>query len=121
MELWRLRVKRNRVFVEVKDGKICRIFNKAPKALMSKLDGATVHEYPRSYAVGEVRQQVFERSKGECRNCGEPITSKTMHMHEVVPRSKGGEISLDNSIALCGNCHEWRDDSEHGNRRLRFS
>ena len=108
--------KRGRVFVERENGRIVRLFRSRFKALECKGD---VVEYPRHNAVVEIRQQVYERSKGYCENCGHIITH-TFHMHEKIARSDGGEISLENSVALCAACHILRTDSEHGNRRLRF-
>ena len=56
--------------------------------------------------VAEIRRQVFERERGMCRCCGvRPAES----MHEIRPRSLGGKVSLENSIAVCGDgvrgCH----------------
>jgi hypothetical protein len=36
-------------------------------------------------------------------------------MHEKVPRGKGGQISLSNSIILCYACH-FRNAGAHGKR-----
>lgn len=38
-------------------------------------------------------------------------------MHELVSKGKGGEVSLENSIGLCADCHL---NTAHGNRRPRF-
>jgi hypothetical protein len=73
----------------------------------------------RSEAVEEIRDQVYDRSKGFCRNCGDIILLDSFHMHEVKHRGKGGEISLDNSIALCAKCHIG-PEGEHKARRTRF-
>lgn len=59
-----------------------------------------------SKATKAIRAEVFERDHHMCRCCG---TRPAQSMHEIVPRSLGGKVSLDNSIALCGSgttgCH----------------
>jgi hypothetical protein len=44
-------------------------------------------------------------------------------MHEVLPRGKGGRISLQNSIGLCADCHilNPRQKGAHGGRQPQFS
>lgn len=56
--------------------------------------------------IRAVRAYVFERERGICRCCGwMPAES----MHELRPRSLGGKVSRDNSVAVCGDgvrgCH----------------
>jgi len=56
--------------------------------------------------TAEVRAYVFERDNYRCRVCKKkPATS----MHEIRPRSLGGKVSPENSIAVCGDgtsgCH----------------
>lgn len=59
-----------------------------------------------SKAVKAVRLAVFERERNMCRCCGH---RKADSMHEIRPRSLGGKVSLENSIAVCGSgttgCH----------------
>jgi 5-methylcytosine-specific restriction endonuclease McrA len=78
----------------------------------------------RGKAVGQIRQQVFERCSvegssdwHECERCGRTITWETMEMHETLPKGSGGEVSLENCEALCHQCHQGAEDSAHGNRR----
>ena len=68
-------------------------------------------------AVGEVRHQLFVRSKGFCELCADPITEDSAHMHEQVHRGKGGEISLANSVFICPTCHK----RAHSDRNPRFT
>jgi 5-methylcytosine-specific restriction endonuclease McrA len=44
-------------------------------------------------------------------------------MHEKVFRGNGGEISLENSIILCADCHILNPNQKgaHGGRQPRFS
>lgn len=70
-------------------------------------------------AVWDLRWNVFNVAEGCCERCGCFLTWKTMHMHENVPRSKGGEQSLANCQALCSKCHIGPDGA-HADRRLRL-
>jgi 5-methylcytosine-specific restriction endonuclease McrA len=59
-----------------------------------------------SKQVKAIRAAVFERDRFLCRCCGHrPAES----MHEIRPRSLGGKVSMENSIASCGSgttgCH----------------
>jgi hypothetical protein len=63
-------------------------------------------ERAESKQVKAIRAAVFERDRYLCRCCGHrPAES----MHEIRPRSLGGKVSLENSIAACGSgttgCH----------------
>ena len=84
------------------------------------LDPDLVQQMARVVAVGYIRDQVFERAKRGnltfCEYCGSLITAGTGHMHERIPKGKGGEVSLDNCVAICARCHIGAD-GEHGNRK----
>lgn len=56
-------------------------------------------------AVKEIRDQIWDRQKGECINCGGIITSGSMHLHEKNHRGQGGTYSLENDEGLCADCH----------------
>jgi 5-methylcytosine-specific restriction endonuclease McrA len=114
------------VLVEVdSQGNILRILKNRKQT--RSLPTETVLEVSRTFAVGEIRRQVFLRAgctpnkPGECEWCGELIvwnrgSSKSGHLHEKTFRSNGGEISLENSVAICRNCHLGLHGA-HGNRR----
>lgn len=111
---------RGRVYVETENGEIIRIFRNPGSAMNSPAwDEKRVKEYPRKDAVSSIRKQVFDRSKNKCEYCGNFITWK-FHLHEKTARGKGGEISLENCVAICAACHILRKDSAHGDRRTRF-
>ena len=84
-----------------------------------------VVEMTKAEAVGSIREQVFERARNpltglfECEKCGRIITWKSGQMNEIVPKgsSKGGEVSLENCEALCGDCHQTGPDARHADRR----
>ena len=100
-----------------------RIFKCTKKAL--KADPLYVMKMDRGKAVGMIRIQVIAKAIRQkailCQLCGAVVTETTGEMHEVLPRGKGGEISLDNCIYICYNCHIGKQDSEHGDRRFQTS
>ena len=108
---------RNCVMVEINPAtdRVLRIFNKPSNALAFSPD--VIRELPRWIAVHDVREQVFARAENTCDFCGATITVKTGEMHELISRSKGGEISLMNSRALCSDCHRNDKVLAHGKRK----
>lgn len=82
-----------------------------------QLPDANVKQLPKAEAVREIRKKVFERSKGLCEWCGQNIIWNSFEMHETTFKSDGGMVSLENSVALCHQCHQGREDSAHGDRR----
>lgn len=53
-----------------------------------------------------IRKQLFARADGCCENCGKPEDMFGLHPHEIVFRSAGGKLTMDNSIILCNCCHD---------------
>lgn len=111
---------RGRVWVELLDGRIIRVFKNVSQATLSESWPNNVKEYPRKDAVGEIRKRVFARANNECERCGKNLSPGQGHMDEKISRGEGGEISMSNCWELCYNCHIGRPDAEHGNRRLMF-
>ena len=94
-------------------GEPIRIFKSWVTASLSRCE---VREMSYAEAVGSIRHRLFVLSEGDCDLCGSPVTETTMHLHEMKHRGKGGEISLENSVAICAPCHF----RAHKNRRVRF-
>lgn len=70
----------------------------------------SVIELPKADAVRKIRLAIWERSKDDrgvshCEWCGAFLTWKTGHMHEQIHRGRGGEVSVENSVFICPNCH----------------
>ena len=105
------------VFVEIEGDKILRIVKN--KIDVWELPPERVQQWCKSEAVKKIRDQVFERSGGECEFCGKKINKATGHLHETLARGKRdkdgkyGEISMDNSVFICYSCHIL---GEHGDR-----
>ncbi|MHC4383989.1 MAG: AAA family ATPase, partial [Planctomycetota bacterium] len=49
-----------------------------------------------------VRRRVLARDRHRCRHCGSP---HRLHLHHVIPWSKGGRSRMKNLITLCRTCH----------------
>lgn len=60
------------------------------------------------------RDAVFDRAAGRCERCSTRITRETGQFHHRKLRSRGGDDSPANCVALCPACHEW----VHANPRL---
>lgn len=70
--------------------------------------------------VGWIRRVVYDRQFGRCLDCDTFVRWENAHLHEIVPRSKGGKISLENSVILCADCH-LNAPQNHGDRKPQFS
>lgn len=87
----------------------------------------SVQEFPKAFAVGMIRTKVFARAgctlhkPGNCEFCARIIYWQSGdflsgELHEQIPKGKGGEVSVSNSVAICRKCHTGKDGA-HGNRR----
>lgn len=96
-----------------------RIFRNRHAAL--ELPQERTRLWPRASAVHLIREAILLRSQGLCESgCGRRISRDTGEMHEKVPRGKGGEISLVNSVFICRPCHTGPSGA-HGDRRWQTS
>lgn len=93
---------------------IVRIFKSKSAASRA---GIKIERVIYTYAVRDIRYQLWLRCKGECELCASPVTEQNGHMHEQKHRGKGGEISLANSVFICPTCH----GRAHKDRNTRFS
>jgi len=64
-------------------------------------------------AKEHLRRIIFRRDSYHCVKCGSPVTWETGELHEKVPRSQGGERTLENCETLCKSCHTGRKGA-HG-------
>lgn len=101
----------SKVYVEI-DGQKRPIRIIKNHAEVWKLPPEKVAQWPKSEAVKAIRQQVVDRANGECEFCGDRVVAARGEMHEVVFRSQGGEVSVANSVFICGKCHR----KEHGTK-----
>lgn len=103
-----------------------RIFRKDKKWLLCP--EGKLHTMTKQDAVALIRLQVFERAggalyegettiRGKCEECDYPITWDSMEMHEKIFKGRGGDVSLENCLGLCHDCHTGSPTSKHGDRR----
>lgn len=55
-------------------------------------------------ALKRVCEEVYERDKGCCVNCGRYVAEGTKP-HHVLFKSRGGGDTVDNMVMLCNECH----------------
>lgn len=55
------------------------------------------------------RQKILNKSGGICAHCGVELTLKTFTVDHYIPRSKGGQSTMDNLIPLCSKCNSDKD------------
>lgn len=114
------------VWVERVAGKIVRIFRSTHSdAWKLAMAAGTLETCPKFDAVGAIRKQVWQRCGGRCEWCGSPVTEtgplwRRMHAHEKVPKGNGGEVSLDNTVGICDNCH-FNTPEAHGDRKPQWT
>ncbi len=48
---------------------------------------------------------IWRRDQKQCKDCGKQIEFKEMHADHVKPHSKGGQTTIENGQALCGECN----------------
>jgi len=51
------------------------------------------------------RREALARDGYQCRTCGRVVTGREAHVDHIVPKSKGGQDTLDNLQTLCASCH----------------
>jgi DNA helicase-2/ATP-dependent DNA helicase PcrA len=80
-------------------------------------------DYPDNW--NEIREKVLRRDNYRC--CNEPSHNKKLHIHHIVPLSKGGTHNLNNLITLCEDCHKrihphlevnFKGDRKEGEERI---
>jgi hypothetical protein len=110
----------SKVWVQLGDnGEAVRIFKNQKEMFFScPVDREACVE--RSIATGQIRAAIWARQKGTCIRCPNLFTYAGMHLHEVNHRGRGGNISLENSVGLCHDCHLGAR-GVHPEKQIRFS
>jgi 5-methylcytosine-specific restriction endonuclease McrA len=62
-------------------------------------------------AISYSRHNVFKRDKFHCQYCNKKLTEKTATIDHIIPKSKGGQDTWDNTVCCCIACN-----SRKGNR-----
>ncbi len=85
-----------------------RVIAESQTAKTPKKTSSTITQYTRSTYIADY---VRRRANGVCQLCGEaaPFSRKDgtpyLESHHIVWLAEGGEDSVDNTVALCPNCH----------------
>ena len=84
-----------------------KLAEKASKNCSKKIINVATRQYQRNPIIAEY---VKRRAKGICNLCGKeaPFLVKGkpyLECHHIIPLSEGGEDNINNTVALCPNCH----------------
>lgn len=52
------------------------------------------------------REKVFQKYKGHCAYCGQPLEAGTFTVDHVIPQSKGGGDNIENLLPCCHRCNQ---------------
>ncbi|WP_415171578.1 HNH endonuclease [Nocardioides sp.] len=55
----------------------------------------------------DLRESIYARAGGNCDRCGVAMHPDAWECHHRKLRSRGGEDSHENLVALCPGCHRW--------------
>lgn len=65
------------------------------------------------------RANVYLRDNGECQYCGTHIERKDATLDHVLPVSKGGKTTWENTVNACGPCNAGKADKTKGWKPLK--
>lgn len=63
-----------------------------------------------------LRFEAFERDGHACIRCK---ATEDLHGHHLIPKSKGGETTLENIATLCGSCNSWARNNDEKCQQIR--
>ena len=73
---------------------------KAPKRTDN--DPKYIDKKKRKYVSDEIKEAVYERDNGSCKNCG---AKEELQYDHIIPFSRGGNDTIDNLQILCRSCN----------------
>ncbi len=67
-------------------------------------------------SLNKLKKSVFNRAKGLCEYCKSPanISSQAFVMDHIIPKSKGGETTLENLALSCQGCNNYKYNKLNG-------
>lgn len=71
-------------------------------------------------AVRFSRKNLYLRDLYQCQYCGERFSTSELTIDHVVPVSKGGKTTWENTVAACGPCNARKGNSHMLPRRMPF-
>lgn len=68
------------------------------------------------------RQSLFQRDNNKCGYCGGVFPRKELTIDHIIPKSKGGKTTWDNTVAACFKCNSRKADKtvEEAGMNLQF-
>jgi len=60
--------------------------------------------------IGFNRQNLFRRDEHECQYCGVELPSSKLQIEHIVPRSRNGPTTWENTVAACNDCNSTKAD-----------
>ena len=103
------------------DGLAVRLFKNWKAASQSGHYPARAALMLRSIAIEDIRRKVWERDKKRCTHCGNVVAWYALELHEHLWRGRGGEVSVENGVTLCSDCHQNSEVAGHGKRKVKWS
>lgn len=68
----------------------------------------------------KLRFEVFRRDNFTCQYCGRTVKDKIkLHIDHIIPKSKGGNLSMGNLITACFDCNEGKRDAVLAAREIK--
>lgn len=69
------------------------------------------------------RELIYQKSNGECFYCGHLIPPKEATIDHLIPKSRGGRLTLDNIVLACRHCNSIKaqiEDIDEAIQKIRF-
>jgi len=65
------------------------------------------------------RPNLYRRDEHTCQYCGEELPPKNLTIDHVLPRSKGGPTTWENTVAACRSCNQRKADKTTDEARMK--
>lgn len=90
---------------------------KLPKIIRLKRIVQAIHK---ATNIAYSKYNVHARDQWECQYCSKKLTSKTATIDHIIPKSRGGENTWENTVTACARCNCKKDNKtpEEANLRL---
>jgi 5-methylcytosine-specific restriction endonuclease McrA len=66
------------------------------------------------------KRLVLERDNYVCQYCRKTLTTSSATIDHVLPRSRGGKSTFENTVAACGPCNSFKSDTPLNQTRMRL-
>lgn len=70
--------------------------------------------------VGFNRQNLFIRDEHSCQYCGDELPGSKLQVEHVLPRSRGGPTSWENTVAACADCNSRKADKTPAEAKMKL-